>query len=177
MRFLAIGDEKVELKYLEKILQNSMPDCDFICFTEPAEALEYIAGAQTKPLDYQDHEKEVKKFQISCFGEFSIYYGGNPVNISSKKAYELIAYLIIHHGHPVSKWEAASRLWENSEDFRARDSLYKVLKKIKQTEKEIGCSLVHSEKQKIYLEKDKIQCTLWEFEEFYHNKPEFPTFS
>ncbi len=111
-----------------------------------------------------------KKIQISCFGELSIYYDGIPVHLSSKKAYELIAYLIIHHGHPVSKWETASRLWENSEDFWARDSLYKVLKKIKQTEKEIGCSLVCSEKQKIYLEKDKIQCTLWEFEELYQNK-------
>lgn len=72
MRFLAIGAERIELNYLEKILHDSIPDCDLICFEEPSEALEYIAGTQRDSFisrnDKKSRKKSRKKFRFPALG-------------------------------------------------------------------------------------------------------------
>lgn len=65
------------------------------------------------------------EFYAVCFGTFSLYRSGKPLNIPSKKAVELLAFLLSGRGKIVRKTYAAEQLWPESTADHAMDSLYK----------------------------------------------------
>lgn len=78
-------------------------------------------------------ESKGKKIQINCFGRLSIYQDGQEMGIAmhSKKARELIAFLMTYHGAAVKKETVCEALWKDKAPHRSLDSLYKLVKKIK----------------------------------------------
>lgn len=76
-------------------------------------------------------ETENKKIQINCFGRLSIYQEGQEMGIvmNSRKARELIAFLMTYQGAAVSKVTVCEALWGDVDIHRSLDSLYKLVKK------------------------------------------------
>ena len=77
-------------------------------------------------------ESEEKKIRINCFGRLSIYQDGQEMGIEmhSKKARELIAFLMTYHGAAVKKETVCEALWKDKAPHHSLDSLYKLVKKI-----------------------------------------------
>lgn len=78
-------------------------------------------------------ETENKKIQINCFGRLSIYQEGQEMGIvmNSRKARELIAFLMTYQGAAVSKVTVCEALWGDADIHRSLDSLYKLVRKIR----------------------------------------------
>ena len=63
---------------------------------------------------------------FGCFGSFILYWNGEIVPISNRKAGELLALLLARGGGPVHKITAAQTLWPGSDESHAMDNLYKI---------------------------------------------------
>ncbi len=57
--------------------------------------------------------EDKKDIFVKTFGNFDIYYKGNPIIFRSKQAKELLAYLVDRNGAHVSRQEAAAVLFED----------------------------------------------------------------
>lgn len=108
-------------------------------------------GYLTKPIyadDVQEQINNIKetmgidtenKLTIQCFGNFEVYYKGEPVEFKRKKSKELLAYLVDRKGATVSVGQIASALWEDELDEKSlKNYLYQVQHNLKQVLSEIG---------------------------------------
>lgn len=57
---------------------------------------------------------EEKKLRVQCFGNFEVFYDGQPLLFRRSKAKELLAYLISLHGSSATGSEVCAVLWEDS---------------------------------------------------------------
>ncbi|GHU87691.1 hypothetical protein FACS1894202_02430 [Clostridia bacterium] len=67
------------------------------------------------------------------FSRLEVSVGGVEIDLHNAKASELLAFLACERG-AVSKAKAADRLWPDAEPKRAMDSLYHILRHIRQLE-------------------------------------------
>lgn len=89
------------------------------------EALQvYVSDYLLKPVQDEDvknallHlrnpvQREPKKLQVVCFGNFDVLYDGKPLRFKRAKAKELLAYLICLRGASASVGQICAVLWEN----------------------------------------------------------------
>lgn len=63
----------------------------------------------------RENEWNRSMLQIQTFGNFEVFYQGNPVAFSRAKSKELLAYLIDRRGATVTTAEACGVLWEDKE--------------------------------------------------------------
>lgn len=75
-----------------------------------------------------EHVKSYKEFRIQCFGSMSVSRNGQKIILQNKKAKELIAYLLCNGGGPIKNSVAAEVLWPDAPLTNAMDSLYKVIR-------------------------------------------------
>lgn len=104
--------------------------------------------------------KPTKKLQVKCFGNFEIFYNGEPLKFAYQKSKEVLAYLIDREGSSISINELNAVLWE--EDHKSY--LRNLIADIQQTLKTIDCSDVfikrHSE---CSIDVSKIDCDAYEY--------------
>lgn len=141
----------IELEYmngidLAKRILEIKPDILIIFITShqkyalsafDVEALDYII----KPYDYTAIIRAMKRIKrciqsskeaqhsifVQCLGDFQVYYNGNPIIFSSKKAKELFALLVDRKGAIISSVEAIELLWEGRKIDKRAQSLYRVV--------------------------------------------------
>ena len=111
-------------------------------------------------LDNVINLKSEKKLQVKCFGNFEVFYKGNPVKFSYQKSKEVFAYLIDREGSSINVNELNAVLWE--EDHKSY--LRNLIADIKQTLKSIDCEDIFIKKFNGYsIDVNKIDCESYEY--------------
>lgn len=97
-----------------------------------------------------------------CFGEFEIFYKGNPIRFKYNKSKEVIAYLIDRKGATCTNSQVIISLWEDDCDH---DSYYRsLLKDIQDTFKKLGCQDAFCRKRAgASVIKTEIRCDYYDF--------------
>jgi two-component SAPR family response regulator len=67
-----------------------------------------------------------KALHVTCFKKLTFIKDGEYLAPKKRKAAELLAYLMLEKGAPVSNRRMANLLWPNAEQACMMDSLYKI---------------------------------------------------
>ena len=99
---------------------------------------------------------------VQCFGNFEIFYKGEPIVFKYNKSKEVIAYLVDRNGAVCSNNEVISAIWEDDENH---NSYYRsVLKDIHDTLSAIGCDeVVKRQRAGTCIIQSKIRCDYYDF--------------
>lgn len=104
--------------------------------------------------------KSTKKLQVKCFGNFEIFYKGEPLKLSYKKSKEVLAYLVDREGSAININELNAILWE--EDHKSY--LRNLIADIQRTLKSIDCEDVFLKRRNEYsIDVTKIDCDAYEY--------------
>ena len=111
-------------------------------------------------LRYDVELKGKNKLQIKCFGNFEVFYKGEPLKFSYKKSKEVFAYLVDREGSGISINELNAVLWEEDHSSYLRN----LISDIQQTLKSIDCSDVFIKRHnECYIDVDKVDCDAYEY--------------
>lgn len=134
----------------------------------------HASGYLTKPVSASKIKEELellrhpislkveKKLQIKCFGNFEIFYKGEPLKFSYQKSKEVFAYLVDREGSLINVNELNAVLWE--EDHKSY--LRNLIADIQQTLKAIDCSDVLIKKHNgCAIDVSKVDCDAYKYKE------------
>ena len=120
--------------------------------------------------------KEVKKLQINVFGNFEVYYDGNPLKFKYTKSKELLAYLVDRRGALCTVSELMAVLFEDDE---GHETYFKSLRKdLIDTIESVGCTdSIIIQRGKLGVNKDNVYCSYFDLldgkvklEDVYHGE-------
>ncbi len=120
--------------------------------------------------------KEVNKLQINVFGNFEVYFNGNPLKFKYTKAKELLAYLVDRKGALCTTSELIAVLFEDDE---GHETYFKSIRKdLIATLSEVGCSeAINVQHGKLGINKDNVYCSYFDLldgkvklEDVYHGE-------
>ena len=104
--------------------------------------------------------KSTKKLQVKCFGNFEIFYNGEPLKFTYQKSKDVLAYLVDREGSSISINELNAVLWE--EDHKSY--LRNLIADIQQTLKSIDCSDIFIKRHnECSIDVNKIDCDAYEY--------------
>ncbi|MDY6276227.1 MAG: response regulator [Bacilli bacterium] len=132
----------------------------------------HASGYVTKPVNVDKIKKELeqleglvelqptKKIQIKCFGNFEIFYQGEPVKFAYQKSKEVVAYLVDREGSMVNVNELNAVLWE--EDHKSY--LRNLIADIKNSLTAINCGDVFIKRHnECAIDINKVDCDAFEY--------------
>ncbi len=132
----------------------------------------HASGYVTKPVNVDKIKKELeqleglvelkptKKIQIKCFGNFEIFYQGEPVKFAYQKSKEVVAYLVDREGSMVNVNELNAVLWE--EDHKSY--LRNLIADIKNSFNAINCGDVFIKRHnECAIDINKVDCDAFEY--------------
>ena len=138
----------------------------------------HASGFITKPVNQEKVKREVdglryplsltrtKKIQVKCFGNFEVFYQGEPIKFSYKKSKEVFAYLVDREGTAININELNAVMWE--EDHKSY--LRNLISDIQKTLDGLGCGDVFIKRRnECYIDVTKVDCDAYDYK---HNKPE-----
>ena len=175
--FLDIGMPGINGIQLAKKMKSIKPEIKIIFVTAYDDyALEaykvHASGYITKPVSEERIKEEIselektvdltptKKLQIKCFGNFEIFYKGEPVKFSYQKSKEVFAYLVDREGSLININEINAVMWE--EDHKSY--LRNLIADIQQTLKSIDCSDIFIKKHNgCAIDTSKVDCDAYEY--------------
>lgn len=120
--------------------------------------------------------KEVNKLQINVFGNFEVYFNGNPLKFKYTKSKELLAYLVDRKGALCTTSELIAVLFEDDE---GHETYFKSIRKdLIATLSEVGCSeAINVQHGKLGINKDNVYCSYFDLldgkvklEDVYHGE-------
>lgn len=136
----------------EKLLEFQ-PQCKIIFCTGHSEyAVDafkmHVSGYLMKPIVAENVQREIDYIKgqkskesllnIKCFGDFEVYYQGEPLSFRRTKTKELLAFLVDRNGSGVTTKQICTRLWEdNTDDTKNLNYLYQLLNDLLHTLKEV----------------------------------------
>lgn len=139
-------------------LRKVLPQLEIVFVTaHPQYALEsyslHARGYLIKPVTAQAVRKELDiilcgsqlseapmLLQVSCFGNFEVFYDGKPLRFSRAKSKELFAYLIYRCGATCSAKEIAAVLFEDREyDSALKNQAQTFKSDLLKTLRSVGC--------------------------------------
>ena len=99
---------------------------------------------------------------IQCFGDFEIFFKGEPVHFKYAKSKEVIAFLVDRKGALCTNNEVIVNLWDDDDNH---DSYYRsLLKDIQDTFASLGCKDVFDRKRAgAAILKNRIRCDYYDF--------------
>ena len=132
----------------------------------------HASGYVTKPVNKAKVEEEIKnlrnpilphqekKLQIKCFGNFEVFYDGEPLRFSYKKSKEAFAYLIDREGSAISVNELNAILWEEDHPSYLRN----LIADIQNTLKKAGAGDVFVKRHnECFIDVTKVDCDAYEY--------------
>lgn len=132
----------------------------------------HASGYITKPLtaDKVKHElanlrhpvqTQESGLRMHCFGNFEVFYDGEPVRFKFSKTKELLAYLVDRKGAVVNSAEIQAVLWEDED----HPSYYKQLRKdLSDTLRELGVEdAVIAVRGGMGVAPDKMRCDFFDY--------------
>ena len=157
-------------------LKASAPDVRIVFVTAYSEyALEawkqHVNGYLMKPVTAEDIRETLAslpmplkppldKLFVRCFGDFAVFWKGDPLLFERRKTKELFAVLIDKHGAVCTAEEAAAALWEDETDMAAaKTRLRAILSDMRRTLEAIGMAdIIVRKRGVVSLRIDKIDC-------------------
>ncbi len=138
-------------------------------------AVDYLVKPVTRPRLLKTLERikpqmardNKQKIEINCFRDFSIMADGQEINTGwrTRKAEELIAYLLCEKGRFVSKGKIAEALWPDMDGEKGISNLYLAYYYIKKQENKMGVEIpIESERGKMRIKLEEIECDLVSFD-------------
>ena len=178
------------IKLVEEIVAKN-PNCKIIfCTSYPQYALDAIhlhiggyMGYLLKPITKEALEKEIEyvkfKFPISeeirvkCFGDFEVFFKGEPLRFKRSKTKELFAFLVDRNGAGVTAKQICARIWEDeSNDRKNMNYLYQLFDDLRSTLNSIGKEEILIRRGYFYsFDTTKFSCDYYEY--LRTGKPEF----
>lgn len=111
-------------------------------------------------LRYPVEMKPAKKIQVKCFGNFEVFYNGEPLKFKRSKSKELFAYLIDREGSAINVNELNAILWEEDHPSYLRN----LIADIQQTLNAINCGDVFIKRHnECYIDANKVDCDAYEY--------------
>lgn len=175
--FLDIEMPKINGIQLAKKLKKIDPTTKIIFVTAYSEyALDAFkvraSGYVNKPVNENKIKEEIdalnidfelktnKKLQVKCFGNFEVFYNGEPLRFSYKKSKEAFAYLIDREGSAININELNAILWEEDHPSYLRN----LIADIQTTLKNIDAADVFIKRHnECYIDVDKVDCDAYEY--------------
>lgn len=105
--------------------------------------------------------KKINKIQINVFGNFEVYFNGNPLKFKYTKSKELLAYLVDRKGALCTVSELLAVLFEDDE---GHETYFKSIRKdLINTLKYIGCNdAINIQHGKLGINKDNVYCSYFD---------------
>ena len=106
-------------------------------------------------------KQETKGLYVKCFGNFEVFYDGEPVRFSRAKTKEMFAYLIDRRGASATNAELRAVLWDDdsSDSDKQRGYFAQITKDLRNKLKELGCEDIYEQSRDSYLIRpDRIEC-------------------
>ena len=106
-------------------------------------------------------KKDRKGLYVRCFGNFDVYYDGEPVRFKRAKTKEMFAYLIDRRGTSVTNAELRAVLWDGDDVDQERQRGYfaQITKDLRTTLKELDCEEIYNQSRDSYsIRPEKIPC-------------------
>ena len=132
----------------------------------------HASGYITKPVNEMKISEEINnlrfpielkkenKIQIKCFGNFDVFYKGEPIKFTYSKSKELLAYLVDREGAAININELNAVLWE--EDHKSY--LRNLISDIQKTLKNIGVNDVFIKRHnECFIDVNKVDCDAYEY--------------
>jgi WD40 repeat protein/serine/threonine protein kinase len=69
--------------------------------------------------------------EVRLFGQFDVRLAGQPVDLASRPAQSLLAFLLIHTGRPFRREKLAGLFWPNTSEANARNNLRQAVWRIR----------------------------------------------
>ena len=177
LAFLDIEMPRVNGIQLAKKLKKANPNIKIIFVTAYNEyALEafkvHASGYITKPVNENKIKEEIealgnaielkpsKKLQVKCFGNFEVFYNGEPLKFSYKKSKEVFAYLIDREGSAININELNAVLWEEDHPSYLRNLIADIQTTLKNVDADDVFIKRHNE---CYIDVDKVDCDAYEY--------------
>ena len=107
------------------------------------------------------------KIEINCFRNFSIMADGQEISTGwrTRKAEELIAYLLCEKGRFVSKGKIAEALWPDLDGEKSVSNLYLAYYYIKKQENRLGVKIpIESIRGKMRIRMEEVDCDMTRFD-------------
>lgn len=104
-----------------------------------------------------------QRYELNCFGRFSLMRDARPARVEKEKARELLAFLACERGRPSSKRRAAEALWPGRTEAQAVDSLYKVCRYLQECRQRGEAPAVRAARGQLWLDMAQINCDLERF--------------
>lgn len=107
-----------------------------------------------------------KELSVQCFGDFEVFFNGEPVQFHYSKAKELFAYLVDRKGASVTGNAICAALWEENQENRGtKGYLRSLFLDLKTTFTKLGLEDVLIKGWNLYaVRKDAFWCDYYEFE-------------
>ena len=117
------------------------------------EELDHLSLPNTMP-------EEQEKLRVRCFGQFEVFWHGEPVVFQRKLSKELLAFLIDREGRACTSEEIAAALWENEGDMKAASSrIRRILHDLRATLREIGMEdLLIRQRRQLAVRRELLDC-------------------
>ena len=130
--------------------------CDYILKPARSEDIRNALANLRQPV-----MEERKGLYVHCFGNFEVFYDGEPVRFGRAKVKELFAYLIDRRGASATNAEIRALLWgdEVSDDRKQRTYFSQIVYVLRTKLEELGCGDVFVQSRDSYaVDTEKIPC-------------------
>lgn len=115
-----------------------------------------------KGIEIVDQNKD--KIAITCFPIFNVFVNGIPLDFKSKKAKELMAYLVHCKGGWVEKLDVCGAVLEEMDEKKAKNNLRIYTNRLKKTMEEAGVpDIIEQSYGKIRINTKKIECDYYKY--------------
>ena len=176
---------------LAETIVNMNPECHIIfCTSYPQYALDAIwlhvsgyLGYLLKPITREAVEKELQyvqskdknadKIVVNCFGNFEIFYNGDPIRFRRTRTKELMALLVDRNGAGVTAKQICTWLWEDgTDDKKNMNYLYQLFDDLRTTLSTVNADDILQKNGYFYsIDTSKIVCDYYEY--LKTGKPQF----
>ena len=175
------------LTLAERIMEVC-PQCKIVFCTGYSEyAVEafqiHVFGYLLKPITAQSVQKEIDHIKgefgketlltVRCFGNFEVFYQGEPLTFKRTKTKEVLAYLIDRKGSTVTAKQICAKLWEDSVDeAKSANYLYQLLDDLRHSLRVVSAEGILNHSRGTYaVNTVMLDCDYYRY--LKHGKPEF----
>ena len=133
----------------------------------------YVSGFIMKPVNEKSMRRAIENLRhpiaeltVKCFGDFEVFYGGEPVNFKRSQCKEVFAYLIDKQGAFVSEDELRYLLWtEEADTDKKRRYVRNIISDIRAALKacDVEDVIINNNKSCYAVKRDKISCDLYDY--------------
>ncbi len=113
---------------------------------------------------------------IQCFGIFTLYQGGHPVNCKNSKAREILAYLVHNEGIAVGWEKIVEAVWPDSNYEKAHANFHATMYLLRKFLADNSLpEILECSRGNYRIRPEKVDCDMYQFKRIlikYHNSPE-----